>query len=106
MRETRALLGDDPELSCECLPDDFLDELDDIPPDPGAAQTCATPEPAAQASRAPWAIGNSLDDIELQAVKLALKTHRGNVSAAARQLGISRNTLYRKLKQSSEPEFR
>jgi transcriptional regulator of acetoin/glycerol metabolism len=31
-------------------------------------------------------------------VRAAMNAHAGNVSAAARQLGISRNTLYRKLK--------
>ncbi len=39
----------------------------------------------------------SLDQIELQAIELAMREAGGNVSAAARRLGISRNTLYRKL---------
>lgn len=39
----------------------------------------------------------SLDQIELQAVERMLRDCKGNVSAAARALGISRNTLYRKL---------
>lgn len=41
--------------------------------------------------------GASLDRIELQAIAAALRECGGNVSAAARRLGISRNTLYRKL---------
>ncbi|HEY3325986.1 MAG TPA: sigma-54-dependent Fis family transcriptional regulator [Novimethylophilus sp.] len=40
----------------------------------------------------------SLDSLTLEVVRKALHAHAGNVSAAARQLGISRNTLYRKLK--------
>ena len=38
-----------------------------------------------------------LDQIELDAIQRALNESAGNVSAAARRLGISRNTLYRKL---------
>jgi transcriptional regulator of acetoin/glycerol metabolism len=38
-----------------------------------------------------------LDDLALSAVSAALDTHGGNVSAAARMLGVSRNTLYRKM---------
>jgi len=39
----------------------------------------------------------SLDEIGRQAAQRALAAAGGNVSLAARQLGISRNTLYRKL---------
>ncbi len=41
--------------------------------------------------------GGRLADVELQAIHKALQEAGGNVSAAARHLGISRNTLYRKL---------
>ena len=39
-----------------------------------------------------------LAEIEMQAIRDAVSTNRGNMSAAAKQLGISRATLYRKLK--------
>jgi sigma-54 dependent transcriptional regulator, acetoin dehydrogenase operon transcriptional activator AcoR len=39
----------------------------------------------------------SLDAIERRAIEQALAEEQGNVSAAARRLGISRNTLYRKM---------
>ena len=39
----------------------------------------------------------SLDDVELSAIRQALDLHRGNVSAAARQLGIHRSTIYRRM---------
>lgn len=50
----------------------------------------------------PWAAApldgsNSLDAISRQAAMRALEAAGGNISSAARQLGISRNTLYRKL---------
>lgn len=38
-----------------------------------------------------------LHDIELEAIQEVLRETGGNLSAAARQLGVSRNTLYRKL---------
>ena len=33
-----------------------------------------------------------------EAIERALRTHDGNVSAAAKALGVSRNTLYRRFK--------
>ncbi|UXU85520.1 helix-turn-helix domain-containing protein [Burkholderia sp. S-53] len=41
----------------------------------------------------------SLHEQSLDAIRRALDEHDGNVSAAARQLGISRTTLYAKLRQ-------
>jgi transcriptional regulator with PAS, ATPase and Fis domain len=41
---------------------------------------------------------HSLDKLTYELVQTTLQQHGGNVSSAARQLGISRNTLYRKLK--------
>ena len=38
---------------------------------------------------------DSLDQIERKAVRRALDAAGGNISAAARTLGVSRNTLYR-----------
>ena len=41
----------------------------------------------------------TLDDMEQQMIAKALEQHEGNHSAAAEQLGISRQTLYNKLKK-------
>ena len=38
-----------------------------------------------------------LDDIASSAIAAALDAHHGNVSAAARALGVSRNTIYRRM---------
>lgn len=43
--------------------------------------------------------GTSLDEMELFAVKAALKRFEGNVSMAAASLGISRQALYRRIKK-------
>ena len=69
------------------LPQDFLAQIE-----PGTAPAAA------------YMTGmDSLDKIELQAIRETISHNRGNISAAARQLGVSRTTLYRKLKQTGFP---
>ena len=41
----------------------------------------------------------SLEDMERELIKKALKKHRGRRKEAARELGISERTLYRKIRQ-------
>ena len=48
-----------------------------------------------QDPRAGW----SLADVEREHIRRVLAHHGGNATAAARQLGISRTTLWRKLRQ-------
>ena len=57
-----------------------------------AAPTAGTPAAPADAGAAA-----PLDAVELGCMRAALDACRGNVSAAARRLGISRSTLYRRL---------
>lgn len=64
-------------LTLDHLPDSMLDELN--------------------ASERPQA--GSIRENELELIRQSLDSHQGNVSAAADALGISRATLYRKLKQ-------
>jgi transcriptional regulator with PAS, ATPase and Fis domain len=51
--------------------------------------------PGPPANRDEW----SLTDVERDHIQRVLDRHRGNSTAAARQLGISRTTLWRKLKE-------
>ncbi|MNN27009.1 Limonene hydroxylase [compost metagenome] len=64
-------------LGLEHLPDSMLDEL----------SVGERPQ------------GGSIRENELELIRQSLDRHQGNVSAAADALGISRATLYRKLKQ-------
>jgi hypothetical protein len=62
----------------------------------------APPPPALLA--APVAVTTppaTLQALELEAIRRAVTAAGGNISKAARQLGIGRNTLYRKLRKAS-----
>lgn len=88
IRAALAMSDTDAVIRAENLPEDFIDDLrraQTVPPAPRAAtEVCV-------------ATGADLHSMELHAIKQALRLHAGNISAASRQLGISRNTLYRKL---------
>jgi sigma-54 dependent transcriptional regulator, acetoin dehydrogenase operon transcriptional activator AcoR len=45
----------------------------------------------------PTATSPSLENIELEAIRRAVENAGGNISRAARNLGVSRNTIYRRL---------
>jgi DNA-binding NtrC family response regulator len=68
--------------------------VDDLPPGFGSGP----PTPSAQPS-APTSVAMSLEELEQKAIMRALERHGGNLSDVARQLGIGRSTLYRKLEQ-------
>ena len=66
------------------LPDDLVDAVRHSP-----ATTTSSTSPTAAGEK-------KLADISRAAIQQAVLDTRGNLSAAARQLGISRQTLYRK----------
>jgi sigma-54 dependent transcriptional regulator, acetoin dehydrogenase operon transcriptional activator AcoR len=69
---------------------------------PSRAEFAATAAvPAAEATPASNPATRSLDDIEIEAIRRALDAAGGNISEAAKRLGISRNTIYRKLRWNS-----
>jgi len=81
LRTAVALIGNDRVITPDNFPDDFLDQY---PLARSAMAGAAAPEPV------------SLDEIEALAVQKALEECGGNIAAAARKLGVSRNTVYRK----------
>ena len=66
----------------------------DLPPGLGTGSTAPTAE-----GSAPISVAMSLDELEKAAIEKSLRRHGGNLSDVARQLGIGRSTLYRKLEQ-------
>jgi len=87
LRTACALVGDDESvIDWAHLPDDVAEEL--------AARPAAP------------AIHDRDTNLRLQAgrsAQEAVRTSNGNMSEAARRLGISRNTLYRKLRELAQP---
>lgn len=124
LRTAVVMVGCEGEIREEHLPDDFLEELShlptattattattvppipgrfatpllggiDLPPGPLTTlpeETCAL----AAAAAAPADPRQRLQDVALAAMTQMLRLHNGNVSAAAKALGVSRNTIYRK----------
>jgi transcriptional regulator of acetoin/glycerol metabolism len=84
LRTASAML--DPDERCidwRHLPDDMGEEL-------AATQKPARPAPIREATQ-------NLRALSSAAIQQALEGTRGNISEAARRLGISRQTLYRKM---------
>jgi sigma-54 dependent transcriptional regulator, acetoin dehydrogenase operon transcriptional activator AcoR len=86
LRTAMVMTSEDGEIRMEHLPDDFLDDLKCMG---GRDETPAAMDTMPANAR--------LEDVEINVIQKALQAHGGNVSAAARALGISRNTIYRKL---------
>jgi sigma-54 dependent transcriptional regulator, acetoin dehydrogenase operon transcriptional activator AcoR len=84
--ESLVLTCADAEVAIEELPAEILDAS------PAAAPTNAATSPITHEAA-------SLDDFEHLAIKRALETSHGNLTQAARALGISRSTLYRKVQR-------
>jgi transcriptional regulator of acetoin/glycerol metabolism len=82
------------------LPDDFLSDVQQInsAPSPQVVRH-AMPE-VSQAEASPADLYDpqtlNLENVAIDAIAQALRTCKGNVSAAAKMLGVSRNTIYRK----------
>ena len=69
-------------------------------------RTGAQPSPHQGAELAGASESLNLDDIERRTIEQALHVARGNLSEVGRMLGVSRNTLYRKLKRHGLDELR
>ena len=74
------------EVRREYLPDDFLKDIDAIK----RVEVDHTTQRAVIGA-------TSLEEVETALIRKTLDAHGGNVSATARVLGVSRNTIYRKI---------
>jgi transcriptional regulator of acetoin/glycerol metabolism len=90
LRTAGVMAADDGVIDRSHLPDDFIDEL-------CGASTADTArrDTTSLAGQNPC----DLDSLTLRAIRESLSRNDGNVAATARELGISRTTLYRKLKE-------
>ena len=86
LRTAVVLLGSDCEITVEHLSEDFLEQYQPLA-GPKIVAGCA---PTLENS-------TSLDSLEKLAIRRAVQECGGNITAAARKLCISRNTLYRKM---------
>ncbi len=85
LRTAVALLGGSGEITVEHLSEDFLEQYREV--------VCLS-------SVAPGVADDvNLDRLESMAIRNAIRECGGNLSAAARALGVSRTTLYRKTKE-------
>lgn len=65
---------------------------------PAQAQPSFEPEPVQPASIADFS-GMTLDEVERMAIEQAIARHAGNIVQAAKSLGVSPSTIYRKLER-------
>jgi transcriptional regulator of acetoin/glycerol metabolism len=87
LRTAVVMLGEgEDEIGIEHLPDDFLEDLSAV----------LHQETAENVERVVNQM-STLEDVEATVITRSLKAHGGNVSATARALGVSRNTIYRKM---------
>lgn len=82
LRTALAFIDDDAVVHPHHLPEDFLDELRTA----STSDFSGLPQP-------------SLPTAEGQLIRRAIAEHHGNITIAAKHLGISRATLYRKVKR-------
>ncbi len=86
LRTAIIMAGSDMEISRRHMPDDFFDDID------GAGNS-----PVTASTERLMATGANLEEMEHSVILRSLEAHGGNVSATARALGVSRNTIYRKV---------
>lgn len=70
----------------EHLPDDFFEDIELIKNRAAHEQTSRI-----------VASGVNLEEMEISVIQKSLETNNGNIAATARALGVSRNTIYRKI---------
>jgi len=103
LRTAAVMCANEAEITEEHLSDDFHEDVGRA--SPGAAITPAAPGDmrlpvaAPEAAAPPMAVApRTLGESEVALIQAAVDAANGNISEASKQLGISRNTIYRKLR--------
>ena len=94
LRTAAVMAAGQPMIRCEHLSDDFLEEARAAV----SAGDAASKAPGAGINTGAAQETRPLQELEVEAIRRAVDSAGGNVSAAAKRLGISRNTIYRKLR--------
>ena len=98
LRTATVMAGTDALITEAHLSDDFIDDARH-----GVASQVATPPlPNRAAAVLPLRTGReaTLEETELELVRSTLAATQGNISEASKRLGVSRNTIYRKLRRA------
>ncbi|WP_284618896.1 sigma-54-dependent Fis family transcriptional regulator [Aquabacterium humicola] len=103
LRTAAVMAGPDAVITRAHLSDDFIEDatLAAASAAPVAAATAAgvaAPAATATPEAAPPDGASTLEALELQTIRRILDECGGNISVASKRLGISRNTIYRKLR--------
>ena len=115
LRTAAVMAAGDSTITREHLSDDFLEdaqrslrnaELRQAVAAAGAVPSATAAAPAAAAPSmpapaAPAEPARSLGEVEIDTIRRAVEAAGGNISEASKRLGISRNTIYRKLHWNS-----
>ncbi|HEX5685407.1 MAG TPA: sigma-54-dependent Fis family transcriptional regulator [Ideonella sp.] len=97
LRTAAVMAGSEMVITRAHLSDDFLEDAQrelQAPAEPQVQATAASPRQPAPAGPD----GPTLEELELRTIQRAVDEAGGNISVASRRLGISRNTIYRKLR--------
>lgn len=97
LKTASVLIGNDAEINRSHLPDDFRDELAKL-------TLQVVPMSVAQPFQAESTTASSihnLEQVETATILRVLNDCAGNVSLASKQLNVSRNTIYRRIKKSA-----
>jgi transcriptional regulator of acetoin/glycerol metabolism len=100
LRTAAVMAGSEMVITRAHLSDDFLEDAQ------RELRASSEPAPAAPSASAPAtanaetqaAAAATLEEMELRTIQKAVDDAGGNISVASRRLGISRNTIYRKLR--------
>jgi transcriptional regulator of acetoin/glycerol metabolism len=114
LRTAVVMAASDPMITRHHLSDDFLEDAAARLPQAGAVAAGNAASPAVPAAApavvtappAPTApdLNQTLGDLEIEAIRRAVEAAGGNISEASKRLGVSRNTIYRKLRwNQAEP---
>jgi sigma-54 dependent transcriptional regulator, acetoin dehydrogenase operon transcriptional activator AcoR len=96
LRTAAAMVDDDGQIRREHLADDFLEDVGAVCSE-GVVVPSALVADQRTAGDASVPDGARLQDVAASMVAMTLARYGGNVSAAARALGVSRNTIYRRM---------